>query len=233
MTYLELCQTLASESGTVPGSNQPATVTSQTGRLAKIVRWVNDAWRDIQNIERGWLWMRGEYEGDTLLNIDSYTGASLNATRLRDWIVMQPPHDDSGVTVYPDGEPEVEGALISLDWGLFRRTKLRGVHVHDAGPPRFVTVDPQRNLRLSPKPDGVYVIKGEYWKAPQELAANSDVPEMPEEHHQTIISRALDYLGTDDESAAQIPAWSARARMHLAALRRDQLLRIGVPRPLA
>lgn len=43
MDYLTLCQKVARESGVVAGV-QPATVTSQTGRLLKIVSWVNDAW---------------------------------------------------------------------------------------------------------------------------------------------------------------------------------------------
>lgn len=231
MTYLELVQTLAREGGTTGGASSISTVAAASGRAAKLVAWVADAWRDIQNESEAWLWMRHEFEGPTLVNLDSYAGSALGATRLRRWLVSQNHEADSGVTIYAAGDVANEGGLLWLSWDVFRRSKLLGTQT--PGAPRYVSIDPQRNLRLAPKPDGVYTIRGEYIRAPQTLVADNDAPEMPEEHHHAIVSRALDYLATDEESAWQKPAWSMRARRHLDDLRRDQLPRLAFPGPLA
>ena len=58
MTFLELCQEVADESGTVAGVPSFTTVSNATGRLAKVVRWTRNAYRDIQNERSDWKWMR-------------------------------------------------------------------------------------------------------------------------------------------------------------------------------
>lgn len=230
MTYLDLVQSLARESGTTGGASAVVSVDGASARAAKLIAWVNDAWRDIQNESESWLWMRHEFEGDTLINIDAYTGAAMNATRLRRWLVDMRSEADSGLTIFEPGDEANEGGLRWIDWDVYRRST-RGTPA--AGAPRYVSVDPQRNLRLSPKPDGVYTIRGEYIRAPQTLAANGDIPEMPEEHHHVIVTRALDYVAADEEAVWQKPQWSVRSRMQMDALRRDQLPRMLFPGALA
>lgn len=226
MTFLELAQRLASESGTVPGSGQPVTVTGQTGRLGKVVTWTRSAWRDIQNAEAGWRWMRDDFEGETLVNLDAYAGSDFGLTRHADWLVDQREGYGTGVTVQlASDDDDPEGELIWMDWRTFRRHYLRRP-MPAADKPIHVSVDPAGRLRLGPTPDGAYTVRGEYRKAPQELAENGDVPEMPARFHELIVDRGLEYVGTDDESMAQLPFWSERARAKMSALRRDQL-----PRP--
>lgn len=221
MTFLELTRRLASESGTVSGDNRPASVAGNTGRLAKLPRWVADAWRDIQNEEDQWRWMIAEGTLTTYEGVDSYSGSGL--TRFGDWIVDRRSQRDSGITIYKLlGD---EAPLMWLDWATFRRVALRGDRANDK--PAYVSIDPQDKLRLSPAPDGAYTIRFEYRKSPQELELDADIPEMPVRFHPIIVDRALDYLGTDDESGGQMPLWSMRARMKMTALRRDQLQEMG------
>ena len=59
MTFLELCQRVDEESGTVAGG-QPTTVTGQSGRLKTIVQWTAEAYQRIQTMRSTWLWLETE-----------------------------------------------------------------------------------------------------------------------------------------------------------------------------
>ena len=58
-----------------------------------------------------------------------------------------------------------------------------------------MTIDPQRNLILGPKPDAAYTITGEYQMSAQVLAADGDTPEMPSDYHQLIVYSAMKKYG--------------------------------------
>lgn len=223
MTFLELCQKVAFESGTVAGSAQPSTVMNQTGRLRHIVEWVRDAWRAIQNARTDWRWMEADAQFDTLTNIAEYNGESSQVVgpRFAAWL----PHRDqveTGFTISrkADGFAD-EGHLGYVDWPVFRRTWQVGVHSADK--PQKFSIDPAGRLVLHPTPDDVYVVRGIYRKGPQELQSNADVPEMPARHHDVIWRSALLYLAAFDENDTQPPLWSLFQVNGMDALVRDQV----------
>lgn len=59
MNYLALCQKVHELIGGGPGEpgTSPTTVTGQTGELLRIVNSVNQAWIDLQLMQRDWRWM--------------------------------------------------------------------------------------------------------------------------------------------------------------------------------
>jgi len=211
MTFLELCRRVAKESGTIPGSNQPATVTAQTGRLGKVVDWVATAWDDIQRRRADWLWMQDEFSGETLSGIPSYApdGAEIGLTRFAEWRVRRYTGSDSDITIYRTASGvEDERGMLWLPYETFRRQYMRGAASLVTGYPAYVTIEPNRNLRLHPIPDGAYTIKGRYEKSPQTLSEDAHVPEMPSQFHMLIVWEALTrYLAIEDESAGQIGGW--------------------------
>src|SRR3954466_9623583 len=91
MTFLELCNQVASDSATFD-EGALSTVVAQTGRKAKVVRWTNMAWRSIQNAHLAWRWMQSEFFFSTSATVQRYTGASvtdnftLAAARFAEWI---------------------------------------------------------------------------------------------------------------------------------------------------
>ena len=84
-TYLQLCQDVARESGTVSGT-YPTAVASQTGRLLKIVEWTAQAYVMIQNLHADWRWMQKTFSGTTTSGTGKYTATSWSITDLRDWL---------------------------------------------------------------------------------------------------------------------------------------------------
>lgn len=215
MTFLQLCQRVAQESGTVAGSLQPSTVIGQTGRLAKFVNWTASAWSDIQLRRSDWLWMEGEFSGETASGTATYApgGAEFNLTRFGEWKPRRYAGGDSDITIYltASGVSD-ERALLWLPYETFRRQYLRGGASLVTGYPAYVTIDPAQNLRLHPIPNGAYTVRGRYHKSPQVLAADADVPEMPAKFHQLIAWEALTkFIGPDDEATPQqFAGWERR-----------------------
>lgn len=221
MNFLELCQMVARESGTVSG-NLPASVNNQTGRLGKIVHWTATAWLHIQNKRNAWLWMRDEFEGVTAPGTTRYTPAAMNIVRFGEWIT-----EDDTVTVYKQSEGKVgERPLLFMPWQMYRRRFTRGVQQQDR--PLYYTISPANEVCIGPEPDDLYVIRGEYRKGPQPLENNEDVPEMPARFHEAIAWYGLLLLAEHDEGQIHIAVAMRRYRDLMNDLERDQLPRMFI-----
>lgn len=193
-TYLQLCVDTQRECD-IKGS-EIAAVTNQVGELARIVAWVREAWREIQNRSTHWRWMRSTFTVNTVASDDTYaytdctdSRLSLAISRFKRWIIL----DDDGrsnVKIYLQSSGVgTERWLTYLDWSSFRAIYKVGTQNNQA--PAHFTIDPQDNIVLGPKPDAVYVVSGEYQMSAQVLAANADTPEMPSDYHQLIVYRAM------------------------------------------
>lgn len=231
-TFLDLARRVASDSGTVDSGVLPATVTGQTGRLAKIVRWTNDAWRDIQNAHTAWRWMQGEFTGSTVaaqVRYDAVTDFSL--PRFAEWIYTNYGGEDRLSIYDPAVGVSSEGMLSFWEWDRFYAVKTRGTV--QTGKPTVFSIDPANMLCLSPTPDKAYTVRGLYQKTPQDLTADTDVPEMPARFHTMIAEAALMRLGTHDEAVTQLPLWQLRKLTEFSQLESSQLPRLRLAGALA
>lgn len=232
-TFLALAQKLASESGTIEGT-LPTTVTGQTKRLGKIVRWVNDAWRSIQNAHASWRWMRSDFSGPTVASQRLYTGAQMGvSSRFAEWICTGNSETEHRYSCYltATGVSD-EGPLQFVDWDTFWSVCMRGTQTN--GRPILFSVSPDNQLALHPIPDAVYTVRGPYRKDVQELTADGDIPEMPVRFHDLIVDVALaNMLTVHDEAQAQIGLYRLRQIGRFCELERDQLPRITMGATLA
>lgn len=228
-TFLELAQRVASDSGTINGT-APTAVTGQTGRLAKIVRWTNDAWRQIQNAHGEWLWMRSDFSGGISSGTRSYSGSDLSLTRFGRWICAGEGEDRYSIYKTATGVSD-EGALTFLPYDYFYRTCLRGDQTNDR--PAYFTITPDRKLSFHPIPDDSYTVRGPYRKSAQDLTADGDVPEMPEDYHDLIADVALQLLGAHDEAVTQLSLWQLRRLAKFSDLEREQLPQMDIAGALA
>ena len=220
-TYLELSQALARESGTISGTN-PTAVASQTGRLLKIVNWIDQANVAIQNLHADWRWMQKTFSGDTSSGSGQYTPASWSITDLRDWlrdnrVTGYQPH-----TIYLTADGVAgEGALLEITWQQWRTTYGRGSQTNNF--PSQYAISPAGEFSLGPIPDDTYTINGEYRQAAVRLTADGNIPAMPVAFHEIIVWRALMMLAEFDEAAEQRAAAILKYNELLEALGRDQL----------
>jgi hypothetical protein len=232
MNFLQLCQRVAQESGTVPGTDDPSTVTGQEGRLKRIVDWTSQAYLDIQRLHTTWRWLQEDFSGSTIAGTQSYDAAALNiASRFSHWLHLNEARQCT-FSIYKTSEGQAgEGLLTYREWRDFRQTL--NIGTHDNNKPVCFTVDPNNNIVFYPTPDDAYTIRGVYQKAPQTLAADGDEPEMPEQHHMAIVWKALLYLGTFDEGAEQLPVWDSFFQGELNSIEDLQLPHIRRAQPLA
>lgn len=216
-SYLELCQMVARESGTIAGS-LPTVTAGQTGRLLKVVEWVPIAWTRIQNAQANWRWMRAEFSSTAVTSgTQRYTGASFGLSRHADWIT-----EPDTMTIYLTATGVTDESVLNhLDYARYRAMFER--NVQPTGKPTYFAVSPIGELCLGPEPDDAYTIRGEYRKTPQTLALDADVPEMPLRFHDLIGWFALTLLAEHDEGEFHTITSTRRYRDGMDDLIRDQL----------
>lgn len=221
-TFLLQAQKAARDSGVVSGLNQPLTTANQTGLLGKIVYWTQDAWRQIQNTENAWRWMRGEFTGATIANTPRYTNASWNITNWAEWIGTREDLRDFPYSIYnPVLGLSDETALRQLDFEEWRQTFNRGTQYPQK--PSVYAISPAGEFCLGPTPDAIYTVVGPYRQTVQELVNDGDIPAMPARFHDLISYRARLLLAEHDEAGFALETASGEDARLMADLRRDQL----------
>jgi len=216
--FLELVRQLAE----VDGSIDRAAITSvvdQVGRPGKMVNFVNRAYTNIQNSRRDWGWLTEDFEATLIPGTAIYTPASFNLTRFSNFIRDD---DDNGYmplslrddSIGLSDEHEVE----QITYQHWRTLYGRGDQSSDYwNRPVTWSVTPKRELAFGPYPDAAYVIRSQYQKGPQTLAANSDIPEMPTRFHDLIVWEAHRLLLIHDGAFAD----SQFPTMEMATLRQE------------
>lgn len=181
MTFLELAVRLRQEVG---GSGTgPTAVTNQTGELKRIVDWIATSDEDIQRLHNDWLFMRGSFTVNTVASDGSYTAADCSVTDLREW-------RREGFKIYLQSAGVAgETHLNFMDYPTWY--DLYNTGTQNSGHPIWFTIAPDQSIKLGPKPDGVYVISGEYQKSVDTLTAAGDSPIYPAEFHMAAMYRAM------------------------------------------
>lgn len=205
MNYLELCQAVARESGTIAGLPSFTTVAGATGRLAKLTAWVADAWRNIQNERTDWLFLRQEFSKALIVDQTQYTPASFGLEVLK-W--MPDTRTRRIMSVYDNSIGQAdEGHIQQIPYDRWRAMYNHGSH--DANRPTVWAQAPDKQLCVGPKPDKAYIIRGEYIRTAQLLTADADIPIIPTQFHGVIVGEALRLMARADE-ALQVLAEKAQ-----------------------
>jgi hypothetical protein len=196
VNFLQLCQKTAQESGTLAGLPSFTTVNTPSGRLAKIIAWVRDAWVNIQNERTDWLFRLDTFDHALTIGTNEYTGASFDLA-LAQWLPDTATRCTMSLYDPAIGQAD-EGGIQQIPWNRFRDMFDRGVT--DPNRPRYWAVKPNGALMVGPTPDKAYVLRGEYKRSAQQLAADADIPIMPEDFHGLIVGEALRLMANSDES---------------------------------
>lgn len=218
MNFLELCQATARESGTVAGLPSFTTVSNATGRIDKLVNWVRDAWVDIQNERTDWLFLLDYFEKPLVPGQTNYAGVSFGLEVAR-W--MCDTCQRRTMTLYdPDIGKSDEGFINQITWPNWQCRYDRGVH--DSTRPQHWAVRPDGTLVIGPTPDKAYILRGEYRRKAQRLAADTDEPIMPSDFHRAIVWRALLNMANSDEAYESLRPLAAQYTAINSALVVDQ-----------
>lgn len=196
MNFLQLAQRLRQEAG-VPGSG-PSAVTNQTGELKRLVDWINTAWEEIQNLHTTWRWMRQTATVTTSASDGSYSLADFG---IEDSFSYWYPES---FTIYRQsiGKSD-ERDLNWIDYDSWRRLYDFGSVATTDGQPVDFSIAPDESIVLGHRPDGIYVVKGQYQSGAVALTADDDTPGCPGRFHMAVVWKALMYYG-EFESAPEV-----------------------------
>ena len=201
-TFLELVQEVAEESGTIPIASLPSTVSGADGRVLRCVNWTNKAYQAIQRSRTDWRWLKADFSGKTTAGIRQYISSD---ARFRHWIVDEDNIPFPSFTCYTDAEgQDQEQPIYYVPWHYFRATYQRGSQAAETGEkPLRISIDDADQLVVYPTPTTATTnILGRFYKKPQTLTLDTDVPEMPESYHPAIKWRALMFLTQFDQGEA-------------------------------
>lgn len=195
-TFLELGQDLIQEAGI---AGNLVSVTGNIGELNRVVRWILRAYKDIQRRNAQWEFLRRDLSFPTIADVSTYTAASANVASFGEWRPTSFRVYSAAIGIYDEQQ------LVYVPWNTFRDTFLVGAQRDMRSRPTHITQRPDQSLQVWPLPDGVYQIIGEYYLAPQSMAANADVPIFPAKFHDAITWRALMYYA-QSEAAPELYA---------------------------
>jgi len=233
-TYLQICQDLANDIGIYGG--YPSAVTSQTGRLGDIVRWVRDAWTSVQNRRTDWRWLHHGFTLTTSADDDTYTfgdctdsTTSSAITRFRRWDIQ---NDEDRPRIYlSDTGVSGETFMTYLSWNDWRR--IYRIQSPASAYPAFLSYDDQNQLLVGPPPNDTYVITAKYWRSAQVLAADGDEPECPSVFHDLIRYRALELYAGRFAAPEVMNKAVIEGRRLTIQLEEDQLPEMLIGEPMA
>lgn len=228
--YLQLCQYLRQE--TVDSGTGPSTVVGQVGELGRYVKWVKDAWAELQADRDDWRWMRKSFTVSATVGDGAYLYSDCTDTvtttaiaRFSRWY-----RDSFKCYLASDGVGS-EYPLVWMDWERFRRLYRYGTQ--NNGQPVHVSVDPTDAFVLGPIPDGTYTVGGDYQIGPQIMTADADEPEFPSKYHNLIVYEAMQKYGGHRIAIEAMVRASAEGSRLRDALEREQLPAMGYGGPLA
>lgn len=124
-----------------------------------------------------------------------------------------------------------ESRMIAVPWAYFR--SIYRIGEITSGAPRFITIDPNDSIVVGPKPDAAYVITGEYNRSAQVLAANDDVPEMPDAYHMLIVYQAMEDFGLYDAATEILSRARTKGRRLMRQLEGTRMPKMRTAGPMA
>lgn len=216
MNYLQLCQRMRQESGGISGSG-PTAVTNQVGEYKSVVDWVQSAYEDIQNLHPDWDFLRTDLSFQTIANASTYVKTAIGADEQGEWI------PDSFRSYLTSGGVSGEGFMQWMSWDSFRNTYLIGSMRSTTGFPQIMAKKPDTSLIFWPIPNAAYTINGEYFKRPQFMTANTDIPIIPVKFHMIIVWRALMYYAGQNNAPEIFAVAQKEYRRLLNLLQASQL----------
>ena len=166
------------------GSVSSVEATDYQEYLAEAVR---SAWVDLQNEREDWKFMWETDTFSTSAGINEYSNASIMTAAGNTWGVAKWKLD----AFYKDSDKMTE-----VEWEFYRDNE---DGLKEADSKSFVIKEFRDAGIIILGSEAIHSIQTEYYRTPQELLSNTDIPLLPEEFHYILVWKALEdvaaYLG--------------------------------------
>lgn len=243
MNFLAICRRALIECGVA--SNQATvsalpTVVGASGSVGRVVGWVADAWSDLQMAQDDWEWMRssvllgGGVSFPTIAGQPSYPlgtdpgTVGVDVEAFGKW-------DRETFRAFPTATGfQGEGYLDDIPFDTWRDSYMLGAMRTAQTRPVAIAVGSDQSLCLGPPPNGLYTVTADYFLAPSEMVADTDIPVgLPTRFHMLIVYQAMTkYAGYESAPEVAQRGLSESARMY-AQLRAVRAQRVSFSGALA
>lgn len=204
MNFLDLCNALATEGG-VGGSAGPTSVVSQVGEQARMVRWIRQAWLDLQGRYVNWKFLWAQHTGTVTL-----TSGFNYVEKPADFGAWDREH------MFCNGQ-RITSIVEYEDYKTLNDTT-------DTQPSQLVLL-PNGNVQLIPAPSADVAFSFDYFKEPQTLVNDNDVPLCPAQFHDVIVLWALQKYANFEQAPEILQKVQTELPQRLSALEAHQLPR--------
>lgn len=220
MNFLSICQRLKREARISGASNTPATVVSQTGEMLNLVEWVQAAYQDVQNEEINWDFLLNSFTFQTIAATSTYTPIAASLPELLSW---RTDREDS-MSCYLTATGVADQQYVrEISWDEMNRYRYFGSNGTQTGRPLEFAIKPNNSIIFWPIPSAAYTIVGEYYKQPQSIAEDADIPIFPAAYHMILVWLALRYTGAYQSAPEKYAHGDNEYRRLMNALRANQL----------
>jgi hypothetical protein len=187
-TFLQLCQTVRTECG-VAGDGLPSSVTNQTGVMKKIVDRTARAWSLIQSSAPTWQFMRAQKTFALTSGVRTYSRSGAMAiSSFGRW-------DYENLYIFDDSVAD----QTNLKWMTYSDFRRKYRDYGSGRPQRFI--DLNGTVQFERTPDSAYTLTLDYFTAPVILAANGDVPAIPDQFTEVIVWRSVMLFAGNEEAS--------------------------------
>ncbi len=224
MNFLQLAQKLRQECG-VAGTG-PISVVNQNNEAKRLVDYINDAWVEIQSMRSDWSFMRQDFTFPVTAGVGEYSPTAADLTDWKRW------HTDTlRIYLTSVGIPD-EQWLIEWEYQVFRDTYRYSTQT-PGRPVVFAVRKRDKALMMGPVPDTDYTVVGEYQRAPTQLLADTDTPDIPEHLHMVIVYKAMEFYGLFEAATEVLQRGSSGFARYMAMLQEQELPELTLGEPLA
>jgi len=192
----------------------PATLVGQTGQLWNAGNWIQKANNNLNILHRDWQYLSVEYSETLSVGLTTVPAHS-GGESVKQW-------DRESFWVNRDSSNAAP--LTFIEWEIFRRDMLPGGAPTTNSKPSIISQKRDNSLILDVPSDLAYTLTGEFYKVPDLLTVDADVPEMPAEFHRLIICEAAIKYGNKEAAAEIISGMEAEYAFLLDKLEGDQLI---------
>ena len=214
-TYLDLCRSTRLMVG-MQGTG-PSSVVGAQGIEEVLVRFVRDAYIDIQNMREEWNWLLTDGSFSTNIGQDEYDFLAIFLTATPTFKKYK--LDSFRIT----NASSKKNFLRYVDRDVL---EARYLNTTEQKLPTQYTVDPSNNsLIFKPIPDGVYAVDFRYWQSPEILSTDAQVPALPISFHNLIAYKAVEKMAVYLGAPEVYGRYSSEAAKMLG-----QLMRVEIPK---
>lgn len=218
MNFRDLAQRLVVEAGISGSPGGPSTVAGQVGSLGRAVSSINSTWLDLQLMRDDWTWMRSSVllgAGASFVTVATQASYPLGTgpgTCGVDPLLLGKWVDTSfrNYTTTVGSQGEIRMDRISFE--AWRESYMYGAQTLTQTRPVAVAIGPDNSVCVGPPSNGQYTVTGDFYWAPTQMVADTDVPtRLPTAFHMLIVWQAL----LDYGSYEAAPEAITRAETHV------------------